>query len=111
MYILLGIREFNGAGIFRMMFDYSSNFPYLRIYNVTVCEELNTFKNHLDYHSNLPKMKVEYFMIANPIMIKTEVIRRYCGKESDGKFLAYMIDELFEVTKQLSEGKRGIRVD
>lgn len=127
-------------GIFRPVFDYLSNFPYRRIYNVTVCDEmtieyghnemifkldydlekllhiayinpeyakyriseLNAFKNHLDYQRELPKMKVEYFMTANPIMIKTEVIRRYWEKELSSKYLTRM-NELLEVTKQLLE--------
>lgn len=132
-------------GIFRPVFDYSSNFPYRRIYNVTVCEELlikynndtmifaldydlerllhiayinpeyakyriselNAFKNHLDYQRDLPKMKIQYFMTANPIMIKTEVIRRYWEKELHSRLCAHM-DELVEVTKQLSGEKTRI---
>lgn len=132
-------------GIFHPLFDYSSNFPYRRIYNVTVCEdlmikkenntlkfvldydlerllhiayinpqyaecrisELNSFKKLLDYQRELPDMKVEYFMTANPILIKTEVIRRYCEKA--GKWTS---DEktLFDITKKVNAltGASGI---
>lgn len=124
-------------GIFKPVFDYSSNFPYRRIYNVTVCEkmtikydnnemifmldydlerllhiayinstyakyrisELNAFKNQLDYQRDLPKMKVEYFMTANPIMIKVEVIRRYWEKELRSELETEM-NRLFEFTQQ-----------
>lgn len=131
-------------GIFRPAFDYDSNFPYRRIYNVTVCEdlilksedntltfvleydlerllhiayinpeyakyrisELNAFKPLLNYQRDLPDMKVEYFMTANPIMIKVEVVRRYLKKELSDNFSDDM-NELFYITRNVTATKFG----
>lgn len=107
-------------GVFQPVFTYSENFPYRRIYNVSVCtnlkidkreqeqvlcftleyelskllhiayinpeyakyriEELNELKKLLDFQKELPQMKLVYFITANPILIKTQIMAAYFVK-------------------------------
>lgn len=112
------IEKIAKQGVFYPVFEYSRNFPYRRIYNVMVCEnlqvedknqvlcfcleydlakllhiayinpdyakyrikELNQFKRLLDFQKELPEMKILYFMTANPILIKTQIVSESFGK-------------------------------
>lgn len=120
--------------LFFPMFDYDTNFPYRRIYNVTVCEslrvdqkdnvmcfhidyqldrllhmayinssyakyridELNSLKKMLDYQPDLPVMKVEYFMTANPILIKVRILEKFLQNKLENP-----IKELFILIKEV----------
>ena len=121
--------------IFYPVFDYNTNFPYRRIYNVTVCEnleireekgkicftleyeldrllhiayinpeyakyrvkELNALKKLLDYQNDLPVMKLNYFMSANPILIKTWIMRQYLKGQEDDE-----LDQLYTMLQNIS---------
>lgn len=107
-------------GIFSPIFNYAENFPYRRIYNVSVCDnlvmeckeiegtkkwvkfkleykldrllhiayinpdyakyrikELNQLKRLLDYQLELPLMYLQYFVTANPVLIKVQILNLY----------------------------------
>lgn len=135
--------ETKDHGIFEPMFDYDSNFPYRRIYNVTVCEdlniegendvlcfgidyklerllhiayinpsyakhrveELNGLKKMLDYQSDLPQMKLKYFMTANPILIKVRILEEFLENN-----LQPDIDLLFEKMQEAEKASKGEQV-
>lgn len=118
-------------GVFQPIFESGQNFPYRRIYNVTVCEnldlkkdertlcfflkydlakllqiayinpgyakfrvkELNQFKRMLDFQKELPKMKIQYFMTANPILIKTQIVTEYLNSR---KLIQDKVEQLYQ---------------
>lgn len=126
--------------VFSPLFDYEDNFPYRRIYNVTVCEELNMeqdgrclcfnvnyrldrllhiayidpnfakyradelnkLKRMFDYQTGLPSMKLEYFVSANPILIKVQIIKEYFARKQDANF-----KELFDMAQMVDKEDEG----
>lgn len=106
--------EIQYNGVFQPIFKYGA-FPYRRIYNVTVCEnllwytkngklvfelkydlenllhvayinssyakyriqELNQVKYLFEYQAIIPKMVVEYFVSANPVLIKVKILEQW----------------------------------
>lgn len=119
------------SSVFQPIFESGQNFPYRRIYNVTVCEnlelkedegtlcfflkydlakllqiayinpgyakfrvkELNQFKRMLDFQKELPKMKIQYFMTANPILIKTQIVTEYLNSR---KLIQDKVGQLYQ---------------
>ncbi|MFQ9514595.1 MAG: hypothetical protein ACLRZ9_02085 [Eubacterium sp.] len=108
-------KQTTDQGTFYLMFEPDGNFPYRRICNVTVCEnmmiqknndrlyfyldysldkllniayinpnfakgrvkDLNLLKEMLDYQPELPQMKLGYFVTANLILIKVQILGQY----------------------------------
>lgn len=125
--------------VFQPVFESEQNFPYRRIYNVTVCEnlgldkttegtlcffleydlakllhiayinpdyakyrvkELNQFKRMLDFQKELPEMKIQYFMTANPILIKTQIVNEYFNSR---KMIQDKLEQLYQSYKEAVE--------
>lgn len=62
--------------------------------------ELNLFKLLLDYQNELPLMKIKYFMTANPILIKMQIVGEYfhvLNQESENT------SEYFDISKRITD--------
>lgn len=63
-------------------------------------KELNQFKRMLDFQKELPEMKIRYFMTANPILIKTQIVKEYF----DGKgMIKDEVGQLYQFYKKAAE--------
>ena len=105
--------------LFDSLFDYNSNFRYRRIYNVIVCDrlEIKREENYVQFCLNyrlaellhiayinpsyaryrikdLPIMSLDYFITANPILIKVQILRTWCKQ---GNFILYSESKYKEI--------------
>ncbi len=115
--------------VFSSVFNYTENFPYRRIYNITVCDrliigydeiedtkkfvkfkldykldrllhmayinpdyakyrikELNQLKELFNCQPELPPLYLQYFITANPVLIKVQILNAYL-EEYDKNFI------------------------